>query len=204
MWNCQVRHTDRSSMASTRGPNSVELEPDEEFWSKFGETCHSEFCHWHWFEDIRSIQYSFCSINFIEGKSESEIVSNVTWSSREWVRWKAQTKSLLLGEFWSLHQWTHLFFWEKITRRICTPSETQIRSQLYRNCLMWIVRCDPEIDSRTKFGHLRSVRIKLVNFFMGKAVPGEWRRGNQAHEGKSLRILRLCIVCWKDVRVPTI
>ena len=36
---------------------------------------------------------------------------------------------------------------------------------------------------------------------MRRAVPGERRRSNQAHEGKSLCTLRLCIVRWKDARI---
>ena len=38
---------------------------------------------------------------------------------------------------------------------------------------------------------------------MGKAVLGERRRSNQAHENKSLCILRLCIARWKDARKNT-
>ena len=47
-----------------------------------------------------------------------------------------------------------------------------------------IVRCDSEIDSRAKFGNVGSVRMKWANFNMGKAVLGERRRSNQAHECK--------------------
>ena len=61
-----------------------------------------------------------------------------------------------------------------------------------------------KIDSRTKVGNLRSVRNKLSNFPMRKAVPGEQRRNNQSLEGKSLCILRLCVVSWKSASVPAI
>ena len=64
------------------------------------------------------------------------------------------------------------------------------------------VRCDSKIDSRTKIGDIGSVRIELEKFYMGDAVPGARRRGDQAHEGKSSRILRLCVVPWEDARVP--
>ena len=37
---------------------------------------------------------------------------------------------------------------------------------------------------------------------MGKAVPGERRRSNQIFDGKSLGILRVCIVSWKATPFP--
>ena len=33
---------------------------------------------------------------------------------------------------------------------------------------------------------------------MAEAVLGERRRSDQAHEGKSLRIIRLCVVCLEE------
>ena len=61
-----------------------------------------------------------------------------------------------------------------------------------------VVRCESTVDSRTEVGDLESVRIEFGNFQLKKAVCGERRRGDQSHEGKSLCLLRLCIVCWKS------
>ena len=38
-----------------------------------------------------------------------------------------------------------------------------------------VVRCDSNIDPRTKFGDLESVRIKLVSFEMGEVAPSSDR-----------------------------
>ena len=43
---------------------------------------------------------------------------------------------------------------------------------------------------KQNFGDLGCLTIKLENFCMGKAVLGERRRSNQAHENKSLCILK--------------
>ena len=61
-----------------------------------------------------------------------------------------------------------------------------------------------KIHSRTKIGDIGSVRIELANFYMGEAGLGGRRRGDQAHEGESLRILRFCPVRWKTTRIPRI
>ena len=166
---------------------SIKFGPNEEVPSKSAETCHPESCHWHWFGGNKRIQYYLCRINFIQRKSDCEIASNMESSSRRWD-----------GEYSWRHPCTQPSFMEKIIPR------TALR-QKYReeaNCTE-IVRRDLEIDSRTKFGDLGSVRIKLVNFHIGKAVPGERQRSNQAHESKSFCILRLCIVRRKNERIPT-
>ena len=75
--------TNRCEFDGTHGAaRSVELEPDEEFKSTYGETCHSDFCHWRGFGDIRRIEYSFCHNNFIQRNSEYEVASNIKSSSR--------------------------------------------------------------------------------------------------------------------------
>ena len=46
--------------------------------------------------------------------------------------------------------------------------------------------------------------LNLGKFYMGEAVPGERRSGDQAREGKCLRVLRLSVVRWKDARVSIV
>ena len=72
----------------------------------------------------------------------------------------------------------------------------------YRSETNWtqIVRCDSNIDPRTRIGDLGSVRIKLEWLEMGEVAPGKRKGGHPAHEGKSLCVIRLCIVLW-DKRV---
>ena len=67
-----------------------------------------------------------------------------------------------------------------------------------------VVRCDSKIRSQSKIGDFGSVRIELGNFYMEEAGPGGRRRGDQAHEGESLRILTFCTVRWKNTRIPRI
>ena len=99
-----------------------------------------------------------------------------------------------------IHARSHLS-WKRLLR------ESALR-QKYReeaNCAE-IVRCDSEIDSRTKFGDLGSVRIKLVNFHMGKAVPGERQRSNQAHEGERFMYSQTLYCApekWTNSNIPT-
>ena len=47
-----------------------------------------------------------------------------------------------------------------------------------------------------------SVRNKLEWLEMGEVGPGKWQGGHPAHEGSSLCILRLSIVCWKTHQYP--
>ena len=47
-----------------------------------------------------------------------------------------------------------------------------------------VVRCDSNIDPRTRFGDLGSVRIKLDYFKLGEAAFGKPQGGHPAHEGK--------------------
>ena len=67
-----------------------------------------------------------------------------------------------------------------------------------------VVRRDSELHSQTKNGDIGRVRIELENFYMGEPFPGGRRRGDQAHEGESLRILRFCTVRWKNTPIPQI
>ena len=90
--------------------------------------------------------------------------------------------------------------WKSLLRE-SAPSKIQKRkNQMYR-CLFDVTQKN---HSQTKIGDIGRVRIELGNFYMGEAGPGGRRRGDQAHEGESLRILRFCTVRWKTTRIPRI
>ena len=84
------------------------------------------------------------------------------------------------------------FSWTRLLRKFAVHQT--YRWETYRK----IVRSD------SKIGNLRSVRNKLGNFSVWKAVRGERRRSNYFLESKSIRLLRLCVVSWESPPVPWI
>ena len=77
-----------------------------------------------------------------------------------------------------------------LIRRMFMTSSMHARHPKYRsktNCTE-IVRCDSNIDSRTRFGDLGSVKIKLGYFEMGEAVPGRRPGGDQGRFMYSLTL----------------
>ena len=131
---------------------------------KHGGTRYTKFCHWRRFGDIRRIQSSFCRISLIHRKSEYEIASDVERSSRRQDGWHWQTLSCL-GNMHVFNKERSRFSWTRLLRKSAVH-------QTYR----WETYRKEFVRSDSKIGNLRSVRNKLGNFSVGKAVPGERRR----------------------------
>ena len=161
-----------------------------------GETRCMWFGHWRRFGDIKRIQ-SLCRISFIHWKSENEIADDAESCSRRQKK-TTSTNTLLFEVCSCLQQWTQPFSWQRLLR------QSELHQKKWETHCEEIVRRVSKNDSRTRIVLLRSVTNQLENFSMNKTVPGERRRSNQSHEGKSLCILRVCIVSWKSSGIPWI
>ena len=91
------------------------------------------------------------------------------------------------------------FFGKDYSENLCSVRNTEKKPNV-----QMLFDVTQKIHSRTKIGDIGSVRIELGNFNMGEAGPDGRRRGDQAHEGESLCILRFCTVRWKNTRTPRI
>ena len=153
---------------------------------------------WQWLGDERRMQYSFCPLNLIQKKSEWEVANCTVLSSRQRDERKWQEFSYLVNIDDFIHACSDPS-WEELFREFAR--HTKLRSKT--NCTE-TVRCDSNTDPRTRFGDLGSVRVKLDWLEIGEVAPGTRQGGHPAHEGKSLCILRLSIVCGKNSSIPAI
>ena len=194
MTNSQVWHSDASSMAGTDAPaswNSDQMKNSQARTVKL------------------VIQNSVSVIDF-EAKEECNILCVTSISFSERVKERLRTilnrlpgDEMEAGDKLSYLGNVHDFInarsdlsWKRLLRE---PSfGPKYRSET--NCTE-IVRCDSKINSRTIVGDLGSVRIEFGYFYLGDAVSGERRGGDEAHEGSSC-ILGFCIMCWKSTRIP--
>ena len=172
MWNSQEWQTDARSIASTEKPvawDSV-IDVDLETW--------------------REYKSSLCRISFIHRMSEHEIADDEKPSSRGQNGRHWQTLSHQVCVYVFNHDRSR-FSWTRLLRQ---PAFNQ-KYRRETHCKE-IVRGVSKMDSRTKIRNLWSVRNKLGNFFMGKAILGERRRSNQSLKGMSF-VYSLILKWWK-------
>ena len=96
------------------------------------------------------------------------------------MRWKKLTSIVLFGEYTRLHRFTQLSFWEEITPRICALSEIQVRNQPTVQKLFDVTQKNDPSNKNRRYRECQS----RVGDILHEAVPGERRRGAEAHEGK--------------------
>ena len=179
--------------------------PNNEFWRRYGETRNreiKEFNHWNRFEGNKRMQYSFCQVNLIQEQSEweRERVCERYWIVLDEIIWEKSKGIFLNGYCWWLLQCMQRSFLEKISPRLCAPSEIQKRNQMYRCCSTWLQKFIREQNLEISGVSELSWRTSTL----GEAGPDGRRGGDQAHEGESLRILRFRTVRWKNTRIPRI
>ena len=97
---------------------------------------------------------------------------------------EVERRSLILGIVYDFFNARSDLSWKRLLRQSALRQKYRKETQCTD-----VVRRESKVGSRRKFEDVGSNRIKPGKVCMGEADPGGRRRGDQAHEGKTLRIL---------------
>ena len=140
----------------------------------------------------------FCKITFIPEQTEWPIAKDAEPFSRRFNARQRQTLYDMMDV--CLRQWKHLYSWERITQKIYIPSKIQrkisLKKQMFEYLNSWYWNNRMRISG--------SVSNHLRKFSMETVISGQWWRRHQSLACKGLRILRFCVMSWKDESEPNI
>ena len=179
MTNFQVRHLDARSMVST-GSLVAWDSNQKKSQASSGQPAMKNWSLTSIWRGKKNAIFLFATSISFRKKSEWVMASNIKSSPSGWDGRNWQTFSNLEDVHEFINARSYLS-WKRLLRESAFCPKYRPET----NCAE-VVRCDSTINLLTKVGDLGSVRMELGKFYMGEAVPGGRRRGDQTHEGKSV------------------